>query len=88
MKQHTINRRTVLRGVGATMALPSLENIIPARAVAASAKAPRRLAVITQDLGVLHDTFFPVGANSRNYEMPDVLKELAPIRDDGCRDQQ
>jgi hypothetical protein len=76
-----LNRRTFLRATGIGMALPFLESMIPARAHAAAAATPKRLAVITQDLGVLHDTFFPTGASSRSYEMPEVLSELASIRE-------
>ncbi|MEM8955649.1 MAG: DUF1552 domain-containing protein [Verrucomicrobiota bacterium] len=77
-----LNRRTFLRASGIGMALPFLESMLPTRATAAAAAAnPKRLAVVTQDLGVLHDTFFPVGPSSMNYEMPSVLSELATIRD-------
>ncbi len=79
----SLNRRTFLRASGVSLALPYLSAMLPrsARAAASSAN-PQRLAVITQDLGVLHDTFFPVGASSRDYEMPSVLAELESIRDD------
>lgn len=65
------------------MALPMLEAMLPsgiARAAGSSPAAPKRMAIITQDLGVLHDTFFPLGASSRNYKMPDVLSQLESIR--------
>jgi hypothetical protein len=77
-----LERRTFLRASGIGMALPFLDAMLPGRAVAASTVAPKRLAVMTQDLGVLHDTFFPIGASSRNYQMPSVLAELKSIRDD------
>ncbi|MEM9282578.1 MAG: DUF1552 domain-containing protein [Verrucomicrobiota bacterium] len=78
-----LNRRTFLRASGVSLALPYLGAMLPRSAKAAASGAnPKRLAVITQDLGVLHDTFFPVGGTSRNYEMPSVLAELKSIRDD------
>ena len=61
-----LHRRHMLRASGAVMSLPLLEAMIPRRAVAAGTSAsPKRLAVMTQDLGVIHDSFFPVGATTR-----------------------
>lgn len=76
-----LNRRSFLRASGVSLALPYLGAMLPRKASAAAAN-PQRLAVITQDLGVLHDTFFPTGASSNSYEMPSVLAELKGIRDD------
>lgn len=79
----SLNRRSFLRASGVSLALPYLSAMLPKTGRAAAATAnPRRLAVMTQDLGVMHDTFFPVGATSRNYEMPSVLAELKSIRED------
>ena len=80
--KQALNRRTFLRASGVSLALPYLGAMLPRTARAATSSAnPQRLAVMTQDLGVLHDTFFPVGASSRNYEMPSVLAELKSIRE-------
>lgn len=76
-----LNRRSFLRASGVSLALPYLGAMLP-KGASAGAANPRRLAVMTQDLGVLHDTFFPVGVSSRNYEMPSVLSELKSIRKD------
>lgn len=78
-----LNRRSFLRASGVSLALPYLSAMLPRSVNAAAGSAnPRRLAVMTQDLGVLHDTFFPLGATSRNYEMPSVLAELKSIREE------
>ncbi|MEM7013903.1 MAG: DUF1552 domain-containing protein, partial [Verrucomicrobiota bacterium] len=78
-----LNRRTFLRAAGVSLALPYLSAMLPNSAAAAAFGAnPKRLAVVTQSLGVLHDTFFPVGPSSRDYEMPTVLAELKSIRED------
>ncbi|MCB1237561.1 MAG: transcriptional initiation protein Tat, partial [Verrucomicrobiae bacterium] len=53
MKTFRISRRTLLRGLGATMALPSLEIMSPVGArAAAGAKAPKRLLCVFQPNGV------------------------------------
>ena len=53
MTSTRISRRTVLRGLGATLALPLLEAMLPATAVGgvAAGLAPRRMAFIMFPLG-------------------------------------
>ena len=41
-----IPRRTILKGVGATLALPFLDAMVPALANAQASKAPNRLSVV------------------------------------------
>jgi hypothetical protein len=41
LTQKHLSRRTVLRGVGATMALPFLDSMVPARSVFAHTPAAR-----------------------------------------------
>ena len=77
-----LNRRTLLRASGVSLALPYLNAMLPRSARAAESSHPKRLAVVTQSLGVLHDTFFPEGPSSSDYEMPAVLSELESIRGD------
>ena len=80
--QSRLHRRRFLRASGAVMSLPLLEAMIPRQVVAAGAgSSPKRLAVMTQNLGVIHDTFFPEGETSRDYKMPAVLAEAVKIRD-------
>ena len=77
-----VDRRQFLRGAGACIALPMLGAMLPTRLLAGgAATSPKRLAIITQSLGVVHDTFFPTGSTSRDYVMPEVLSEAAKIRD-------
>ncbi|MEK6237585.1 MAG: DUF1552 domain-containing protein, partial [Planctomycetales bacterium] len=78
----TLSRRHLLRAAGVAVSLPMLDAMIPRRVLAAeTAKPPKRLAVISQELGVMHDTFFPVGETRRDYDMPEVLGVAAEIRD-------
>jgi hypothetical protein len=70
-----MSRRTVLRGAGATLALPMLE------CMAQPAPAPRRMLLIANNLGVLPKFFFPRTAG-RDYELSPYLAALAAHRDD------
>ena len=53
-----ISRRTVLRGAGAGLALPWLEAMMPARAIAAQ-RAPVRMAILYMPNGVREDMWTP-----------------------------
>lgn len=76
-----IPRRTFLRGLGVTLALPALECMTPAFARAADANAPRRMLVIVNNIGVLPKFFFPQSAG-RDYELSPYLSILAAHRED------
>src|SRR5688500_16692201 len=74
-------RRTVLRGLGAAVALPFLDAMAPALAAAPSSAAPRRLGFIYgSPNGVIQQAFVPrtVGAS---FELSPILQPLAPVRD-------
>jgi hypothetical protein len=45
--KHAIPRRTVLRGVGATLALPLLDAMVPAFAAQPASRSVRRLGVVS-----------------------------------------
>jgi len=62
----TISRRTMLRGMGAAMALPILDAMSPAsaRAAAKMPKAPTRMACIYFPNGVWQDAWIPEAAGS------------------------
>jgi hypothetical protein len=74
-----ISRRTVLRGVGASLALPWLEAMSPraARGSETQITAPRRLAVLFMPNGVHPDMWTPTGTG-RNFQLSPTL---APLRD-------
>ena len=73
-------RRTFLRGVGATLALPLLDSMVPALA-AAPAQSPTRLSFVYIPNGVIMDQWTPGAVGSR-FELPPILEPLAPFRDD------
>ncbi len=78
-KKH-LSRRTVLRGLGAALALPMLDAMEPAL-TAPAAKAPLRLAFNYVPNGVNYKEWRPVGEGS-GYELSRILKPLAKYRED------
>ena len=74
-----LSRRTVLRGLGAGIALPWLDAMRPA--FAASAEAPLRLAFSYVPNGIIPDAWAPKG-EGRDFELSRVLKPLEPWRDE------
>ncbi len=83
MIHKSLSRRTVLRGLGAAVALPWLEAMTPARSLAQSAipTAPNRLAYLYVPNGVQMADWTPK-ATGASFELPDLLKPLASVRDD------
>ena len=75
-----LSRRAVLRGAGATLALPLLQSMFPA-GVAAAATAPRpRLACIYIPHGAIMSRWTPAGDGTA-LELSPTLRSLAPFRD-------
>jgi len=77
-----ISRRTMLRGLGATVALPLLDAMIPAltAAVNTPAKPIRRLGVVYHPNGVIYDKWLPKGVGA-DFELSPTLAGLQPFRD-------
>ncbi len=77
------SRRGFLRGVGVTVALPWLESIATVSASGQSdlAEPPRRMLLISNNLGVLPGPFFPK-TSGRDYESSPYLSELSDFRND------
>src|SRR5262245_40220428 len=80
-KQH-LSRRPVLRGVGATIALPLLDGMIPAlTATARTAAAPvRRFAAVYVPMGVNMKLWTPEDAG-RNFTLTPTLSTLSAYKD-------
>ena len=78
-----ISRRTVLRGVAASVSLPLLEVMSPAvaRAGASAPKPPLRFACVFQPNGVYPPAWDPKGSGT-TYEFSPILEPLAPFRED------
>jgi hypothetical protein len=80
-KKH-LSRRTVLKGVGVTVALPLLDAMIPAAtALAQTAAAPKpRMGFIYFPHGAVMQNWSPAKAGT-DYEITPILKPLEPFRD-------
>src|SRR5262245_48452650 len=78
-----ISRRTVLRGIGATLALQWLEAMCPSRLMAAgqTARPPVRMAVLYMPNGVNGDKWTPEG-EGRKFTLSPTLEPLAELKDD------
>ena len=74
MKSKAINRRTFLRGIGVSLALPSLGR------AAEVAESHRRMLLISNNLGVLPGPFFP-SESGFDYTLSPLLQNLADHRD-------
>ena len=76
-----LSRRTVLRGAGATLALPWLEAMLPAAVKPASAqKPPIRLACLYMPNGVRADMWTPEGTG-RDFQLSPTLQPLSEFQD-------
>ena len=77
-----IPRRAFLRGVGATLALPLLDGMVPAFAAQgdATAQAATRLSIFAVPNGIMMDQWTPA-AEGAIMELPPILEPLAPFRD-------
>ena len=81
IEKKMIDRRTLLRGLGAAAALPLLDAMVPAATYRAkTAAAPvKRLGYVFMPMGCDHSRWTPVGETLD--ELPYILESLAPVRD-------
>src|SRR5918995_3319777 len=80
-KKH-LPRRTFLRGMGVSLALPLLESMIPARTLLAqtAARPVTRLGFVYFPHGAIMNSWTPATAGA-GFEFTPVLKPLEPFRD-------
>ena len=77
-----LHRRTFLRGLGAAIALPLLDSMVPAFASpAAAAASPNRLVFTYIPIGATMKEWTPTGEGS-GYTFSRILKPLEPFRED------
>ena len=77
-------RRTVLRGLGATVALPFLDAMAPAlTATSRTAAAPAipRMGFVYAPNGMFLPNFHPAGDGGRGYALTPTLRPMEPFRD-------
>lgn len=75
------SRRHFLRAAGVTLALPLLDCMQPAFSQTGATPPPKRLLLISNNLGVLPKPFFPA-ATGRDYELSPYLSGLADFRNE------
>ncbi len=81
--QKSLPRRTMLRGLGATLALPFLDAMAPtavSRAARAAAKAPHRFQAFYVPNGMAMEYWTPAEEGTA-YPLTPILEPLAPYRD-------
>src|SRR5215510_5303364 len=76
----SLPRRTVLKGMGAVVALPFLEAMLPATTLRAAAKPVRRFQAFYTPNGMAMEYWSPK-TEGANFEMTPILEPLAPYRD-------
>jgi hypothetical protein len=77
--KRALQRRTFLRGMGATIALPFLDAMVPA--LSARALTPAiRLGFVYIPNGTIQPMWVP-STTGRNFELSPILSPLAPVRD-------
>ncbi len=83
MSTHTYccERRRFLRGLGVSLALPILNCMRPAVGAEQNQIYPRRMLLISNNLGVLPDPFFPQ-ESGQDFRLSPYLEELRDFRDD------
>ena len=82
-----LSRRTILRGLGAAVALPFLDCMYPAFAAPLVKKAlasPNRMAFLYVPNGIVMDYWTPAGdlGSTPLGELPRITKALAPYKND------
>ena len=79
MMRKPVDRRTVLRGLGATLALPLMEAMLPTARAAEPAARPKRLQIFYTPNGMIMQSFTPEKAG-RDYALSPTLAPLEPFR--------
>jgi len=79
-----VSRRALLRGVGAAVALPMLDAMVPAlkaSGTTAGKLSPNRMMFVYVPNGIDMRNWTPA-ANGRTFAFPKILEPLAPLQDD------
>ena len=86
LTRKALTRRAMLKGLGASVALPLLDSMMPAlsaqtnAAAPGSRQAPMRIGFVYAAHGVIHSEWKP-RQTGRQYELPPNLQPLAGVRD-------
>lgn len=79
--QKALPRRAVLRGLGATLALPMLDAMVPALAKANAVTSPARVGFFYGPNGMFLKNFHPAGTGGSNFGLTPILEPLGAFRD-------
>ncbi|MCO8124541.1 DUF1552 domain-containing protein [Stieleria sp. TO1_6] len=80
-ERKSLNRRTLLKAAGASLALPFLDAMRPAFSAQQDSPLPKRMVAINVDLGFMPERFFPK-QSGRDYKLSPYLEPLNDLRDD------
>src|SRR2546428_4738038 len=79
--KNAIPRRTLLHGLGAAVALPMLDAMVPAFAkTVGTATAASRLSIVYVPTGMIMDKWTPTTEGAA-FELTPILQPLTPFRD-------
>src|SRR5271165_1047743 len=81
----SLDRRTLLRGLGTAIALPLLDSMVPVFSRAFAVKSPCRMAFVYVPNGIIMDAWTPVTEGQiapLPAELPRVSAPLAAYRED------
>ena len=79
VRKFALPRRTVLKGLGAALALPFLDAMVPALTAQSRTAVRKRLACVYIPHGVILDQWTPA-ASGADFEFKPILKPLEPFR--------
>ena len=79
-RNSALSRRTFLKGLGVSMALPAMESLVPAATAKSLEQRPKRMTVFYSPNGVRMQRYTPATAG-KNYAMTPILKPLEKVRD-------
>lgn len=77
LTKKALSRRAVLRGMGASLALPLLDSMVPA--LSAAVKAANRFGVVYVPNGMIMENYLP-SKEGPDYELTPTLSGLEPLR--------
>jgi hypothetical protein len=81
VRRHQLSRRGFLRGIGAAMALPFLEQLAPAASPGGAVKPPLRFGVFTVTGGTVIESWKPKESGPLG-KLPSILRPLDFAKDD------
>ena len=81
LTKKSMDRRTLLRGMGASVALPFLDAMMPSLTAQSKVAAPPRLGFVYAAHGVIFDDWKPK-ATGRNWELTTNLQPFAKLKND------